>query len=185
MDQKNKTSGPQDHVIDLLTVANEYCLFIEKAHEYGKEEIFDYLHKISPLLYLKGTLIPNVDAGEPEIAKRFVTIETWENIFNGLRNVFGKDDEYWYIDEKTFNGEDVVKGSMAEDLSDIYQDLKDFVLLYNKRTHSAILSAISECRQLFYTNWGYKIIRIQKNIHHLLYRHHLDSDFISLNIQDE
>ncbi|NQT76373.1 MAG: DUF5063 domain-containing protein, partial [Bacteroidetes bacterium] len=112
--------------------------------------------------------------------ERFVTEEVLENIFNELRNKFSKDDEFWFIDEVTFNGDEIAKGSMAEHLTDIYQDLKDFVFLYNKNTSDAILNAVSECRHLFHTNWGYKVIRIQKQVHHLLYQKFTEDDYADL-----
>ena len=167
-------------IIELLTVSNEFCMFIEKAYDYSKEDILQYIHRMAPLLYLKGSLLPEIKIENPEAYERFVTEEVWENIFNELRNKFLKDDEFWFIDEVTFNGDEIAKGSMAEHLTDIYQDLKDFVFLYNKSTSDAILNAVAECRHLFHTNWGYKIIRIQKQVHHLLYQDFAEDDYADL-----
>lgn len=167
-------------ILEMLTVSNEYCMFIEKAYDYSKEEILQYIHRMAPLLYLKGSLLPEIKIENPEAYERFVTEEVWENIFNELRNKFSKDDEFWFIDEVTFNGDEIAKGSMAEQLTDIYQDLKDFVFLYNKNTSDAILNAVAECRHLFYVNWGYKIIRIQKQVHHLLYQEFTEDDYADL-----
>lgn len=64
-------------VIEMLTVANEYCLFMEKAEEYSKEDIFAYSWRILPLIYLKSTLLQPVIPQEPDDAERFVTEETW------------------------------------------------------------------------------------------------------------
>ncbi|MCK4823637.1 DUF5063 domain-containing protein, partial [bacterium] len=130
-------------ILEMLTVSNEYCMFIEKAYDYSKEEILQYIHRMAPLLYLKGSLLPEIKIENPEAYERFVTEEVWENIFNELRNKFSKDDEFWFIDEVTFNGDEIAKGSMAEQLTDIYQDLKDFVFLYNKNTSDAILNAVA------------------------------------------
>lgn len=170
MAEDNQAIVQKKQILELLAVANEFCMFIEKSYDYGKEEILQYLHRMSPLLYLKGSLLPELEIENPEAYERYVTEEVWETIFNELRNKFGKDDEFWFIDEPGFNGEDITKGSMAEHLTDIYQDLKDFVFLYSKNTHDAILNSVAECRKLYHTNWGYKIIRLQKNIHHLLYQ---------------
>ena len=167
-------------ILEMLTVSNEYCMFIEKAYDYSKEEILQYIHRMGPLLYLKGSLLPEIKIENPEAYERFVTEEVWENIFNELRNKFSKDDEFWFIDEVTFNGDEIAKGSMAEQLTDIYQDLKDFVFLYNKNTSDAILNAVAECRHLFHVNWGYKIIRIQKQVHHLLYQEFTEDDYADL-----
>lgn len=161
-------------VLELLTVANEYCMFIEKAYDYSKNDIMQYVHRIAPLLYLKGSLLPELEVENTEAYERYVTEEVWENIFNDIRNTFGRDDEFWFIDESTFQGEEITKGSMAESITDVYQDLKDFVFLYSKNTSDAILNSVVECRHLFHTNWGPKLIRLQKNIHFLLYHQAFD-----------
>ncbi len=180
MTDQQEPIDQKKQIIELLTVSNEYCMFIEKAYDYSKEDILQYIHRMAPLLYLKGSLLPEIKIENPEAYERFVTEEVWENIFNELRNKFSKDDEFWFIDEVTFNGDEIAKGSMAEQLTDIYQDLKDFVFLYNKNTSDAILNAVAECRHLFHTNWGYKIIRIQKQVHHLLYKDFAEDDYADL-----
>lgn len=167
-------------IVELLTVANEYCMFIEKAYDYSKEDILQYMHRMAPLLYLKGSLLPELQVENTEAYERYVTEEVWENIFNELRNKFGREDEFWFIDETNFIDDEVTKGSMAEHLTDIYQDLKDFVFLYSKNTRDAILNAVVECRKLYHTNWGTKIVRLQKNIHYLLYRDSIDNEYTDL-----
>ena len=157
-------------IIELLTVANEFCMFIEKSYDYPKEDILQYVQRIAPLLYLKGSMLPDLEVQNPEAYERFVTEEVWENIFNELRNKFGREDIFWFVDEATFNDDEITKGSMAEHLTDIYQDLKDFVFLYSKNTGDAIINAVVECKRLYESNWGYKITRLQKHIHHLVYR---------------
>ena len=181
MADQQDTGNHKKQVIELLTVANEYCMFIEKAYDYSKEDILQYINKISPLLYLKGSLIPELKPENPEAYERYVTEEVWENIFNELRNKFGRDDEFWFIDEINFQGEEITKGSMGEHLTDVYQDLKDFVFLYSKNTADSIINAIAECGHLFQTNWGYKLLRIQKNVHHLLYQHEIKDDYAELD----
>jgi hypothetical protein len=180
MGTQEESNTHKKQVIELLTVANEYCMFIEKAYDYRKEEIMQYVHRIAPLLYLKGSLLPELESRNPEATERFVTEEVWESIFNDLRNKFGRDDEFWFIDESSFQGEEITRGSMAEQLADIYQDLKDFVSLYSKNTADAIINSIVECRHLFHTNWGYKLLRIQKNIHYILYQRSFTDDYADL-----
>ena len=78
------------NVIEMITVANNFCSFIEKADDSPKSEIFVYLEKVLPLLFLKGTLLPEVIVDDPESNERFVTEEQWESIFNELKNKFIK-----------------------------------------------------------------------------------------------
>ena len=149
-------------VIEMLTVANEYCLFLEKAEEYSRADIIEYVQKVCPLLYIKGILLPLVTVNWPEANERFVTIERWETLFNILRHKFDKDDEYWVSDH---NDENItLKESLSDNLTDIYQDLKDVVLLYQKNNDAARENAVFECKSLFNPHWG---DRIAKALHYL------------------
>lgn len=155
------------NVMEMLTVANEYCHFIEKAHQYETKDVLEYLQKISPLLYLKGSLMPQIEAQVPEANERFVTEESWEIVFNELRNKFKPRDEYWSQDHADFKDNEPTKESLAENLTDIYQDLKDFVLLYGKGTEAAKENAVHDCKLFFDTHWGYRLVQAQKYIHEL------------------
>lgn len=155
-------------VLEMLTVAHEYCLFVEKCDEYKQEDILDYMRKISPLLYLKGTLLPDIEPEYPEANERFVIEEQWEAIFNKLRDQFGTLDQYWYQDYTVIDDNDPVKGSLADNYADIYQDLKDFTLLYQKKSHAAKENAVAEIKKLFHMHWGYRLLNAQAYVHSLV-----------------
>jgi hypothetical protein len=157
-------------VIEMLTVANDYCLFLENAEDYTDEEILEYARKIFPLIYLKASLLPAVLVTDENAAEHFVTEEQWENLFNMLRIKFGEADIYYFIDHHEKSHTDPVKGSLAENLADIYQDLKDFVLLYQKPLKVSKENAVHECKNLFEIRTGYTIVNAHHAIHYLLFK---------------
>ncbi|MCF8302157.1 MAG: DUF5063 domain-containing protein [Bacteroidales bacterium] len=159
------------NVLEMLTVANEYCLFIEKVHKYSKEDTLQYLRKISPLLYIKGSLLPDLEPTNPETIQRFVTEENWEIIFNELRDKLADDDQYYFIDHSETSHNDPIKGSLADNYTDVYQDLKDFIMLYQQTSREAKENAVSECKELFKTHWGFRIVKGIKVLHYLTYQH--------------
>ncbi len=69
-------------VLELLTVANEYCLFLEKAENYDRQDILIFLQKVCPLIYIKSSLLPVIEIEDEEAAEHFVTEEEWEGVFN-------------------------------------------------------------------------------------------------------
>ena len=157
------------NVVEVITIANEICLFLEEIEKYDKKYIYHYLQKILPLLYLKGALLPDVEVSSEEANERFVTQEQWENIFNTLRKKFEKDDSFFFLDYDSKENDEPEKGSMAEFLADLYQDLKDFLLLYQKNTTAARENAVNSCKQLFEAHWGLKLLHIHMAIHHQLF----------------
>lgn len=165
-------------IIEMATVANEFCYYLDTAEEKSKNGILEFIHRILPLLYLKGTLLPDIEPEYPEASERFVTQENWETVFTILRDKFGKDDEFWLIDPQYINETEPLKASIAENLADIYQDMKDFIMLFQKNTYAARENAIADCKTLFGTHWGYKIGNILTRVHHLLHEENEEpSDF--------
>lgn len=159
-------------VLEFITVANEYCLFFEKADNYSTEDILQYFQKIAPLLYLKGSVIPNVVVTDPSLNERFVTEEQWESIFKTLREKFGQQDVY-YIHDHNYDTEET---SLSDNMADIYQDMKDFIMLYQNAMLYAKENAVFEIRRLFQNHWGIRIINALKAIHQILYKDAIDPE---------
>lgn len=156
-------------VIDMATVANEFCYFFETVEGKDKEIILEFIQRILPLLYVKGSLLPNLQPKNPEANERFVTEEQWEVVFTTLRSIFARDDEFWLIDPQYINETEPLKASLSENIADIYQDMKDFLLLMQKNTLPARENAINECSELLANHWGYRIGNIFSQVHHLIY----------------
>ncbi len=168
MKEKNEEPAYSNSVIELLKVANEYCIFIENADNNSKENILDFVQKIIPLLYLKGSLLPYINIEDNEASERFVTEEQWDTLFSTLREKLIADDEYWFLDYNSADKTDPVKASLSENLADIYQDLKDFVMLYQKPTRAAKQNAAHDCKHLFETHWGTKALQLSQWVNYLL-----------------
>ena len=156
-------------ILELVTVANEYCYYLDNAENKTKTGILEFMNRILPLLYLKGSLIPDIEVQNPDANERFVTQEQWEHLFNLLREKFEKKDEFWIIDPLYINDTEPLKASLSENLADIYQDMKDLIMLFQKNTLAARQNAIADIKQLFGTHWGYSIGNIFNRIHHLLH----------------
>ena len=176
-----KTESPDPstsaNVLEMFTVANEFCIFTENAEKYNPEEVILYYAKICPLLYLKGAILPMVEPDEDYFGERFVNEDQWENIYNSLLNLFpGKDDFFTLSYENADNVP--LKASIAEHLADIYQDLKDFVLLYQKNHNYAKQNAVFELKTLFKSHWGSRIASVLPALHALAFPADFDDDLI-------
>lgn len=174
-------TNPQDNpvlsrqVLEMITVAHEYCLFFEQAEKYSAHDIFSYFQKIAPLLYLKGAMLPAGIEAEPEYMERFVTEEQWEVIFKILREKFGEEDVY-YVHDHNYDTEEV---SLADNLADIYQDMKDFVLLYQKAPLPGKECAVAELQKLFENHWGLRLLQSLTYVHGKIYRDSIDPELFS------
>ena len=156
-------------IIEMLTIANEFCFYLEQIEKKEADEILNFFYRIGPLMYLKGSLLPDIEVENPEANERFVTSEQWENLFNELREKLGKKDEFWIIDPQYINENEPLKASLSENITDIYQDMKDFLMLYQRNTFAARQNAVKECATLFASHWGYRIVNSMSRIHHLIH----------------
>ena len=63
--EKNPIYGHD--VLEFVTVALEFCTFVEKANELELFDFSDKATKLLPLLYLKATLLPDLEEEDDEL----------------------------------------------------------------------------------------------------------------------
>jgi hypothetical protein len=167
-------------ILEMLTVAHDFCSFLEKAGESGRNEVLTYLQRVLPLIYIKASLLPEVEVEDEEAIEHYVTEAEWEEMFNMLRSKLGEEDLYYFIDLHEKSHQDAVRGSLAESITDLYQDLKDFVLLYQKPLTTFRQNAVMECKRLFANRYGYRVVNAHAAIHYLLYKAEGSEDLLHI-----
>lgn len=153
------------NVLEMLTVAHEFCLFTEDVKNKSSQQMLEYYQKVLPLLYVKGSLLPDMDVEDTDSLERYITAEQWQETFQTLEEKLGKDDIFWILDPV----QDSIKASLSDHIADIYQDMKDFVLLFQNPKNIAKENAVVECKFQFASHWGLRISRILNPIHQLLH----------------
>jgi hypothetical protein len=154
MDEKDLSLSR--NVLEFVTIAGEYCKLLENIEPQNRQEHISSLQRFLPLLYFRGTLLPDIQPSDPDSTERYVTQEQWENIFNNLRDFFAETDVF-LLPESWIEQSESTKTSISEFLTDAYQDLMDFILLYKKPHFTARENAIYEIKHLFESNWGKKL----------------------------
>jgi hypothetical protein len=154
------------HVVEFVAVANEYCKYAEHAGELKGEELLRILQRLLPLLYLKATFLPEFAPYFEDGNEKFVSESDYTLIHDAFKLKFGSANDYLEVfDEKINDSEGPVISSLAEDMTDIYQDLKDFILLYQTGTMEVMNDALWECRMNFENLWGQKLVNAMRAIH--------------------
>ncbi|MFC2086758.1 DUF5063 domain-containing protein [Bacteroidota bacterium] len=158
------------NVIEFVTVANEYCSFIENFQDESKEEYLTKMQKIIPLLYLKASLIPPLESLLEEVNEKFVTEADWFRMHDRIKALLGLANEYMEVfDDRIENEDNHTIASLAENFADIYQDMKNFLMLYRLGTTEIMNDALWECMQNFEQFWGQKAVNSLRAIHHIIY----------------
>lgn len=158
------------HVAEFVTVANEFCKFLEHTDDYSKTEFVDKSLKISALLYLKATLLPAFDVDDSEqLHEKFVTEAQWEHVSALVTKKLGLHNEHVEILTSDVEFDAEARISLAECFADIYQDVRDFVGTYAIGHDPATLTALDECRANFATIWGPRLLAVARALHRLNY----------------
>ncbi len=158
------------NVIEFVAVANEFCKYAEHASELKGDELLKILQRILPLMYLKASLLPQLDPYFEEGNEKFVTEPDWVRIHDILREKFGTADDYLEVFDGRINDTDgPLLSSISENMADMYQDAKDFLLLYQTGTNEIMNDAVWECKLNFENFWGQKLVNSMRAIHKFLY----------------
>jgi len=158
------------NVIEFVAVANEFCKYTEHASDLKGDELLKILQRILPLMYLKTSLLPQLTPYFEDGNEKFVTEPDWIRIHEILKEKFGTANDYLEVfDEKINDSEGPVLSGISENMADIYQDIKDFLLLYQTGNVEVMNDAVWECRMNFENFWGQKLVNSMRAIHKFLY----------------
>lgn len=156
--------------IEFVTVAVEYCIFLERFEGVTTEEFTDRLTKLLPLLYLKAQLVPEVqdlDLGDVEDA---VTEEDYNFVLNRVTAVMGQYNDYLevFVEDMQYSAEPII-AYVAENLADIYQDIRNFVAIYERGVDEHMNEALYVCMDHFKHFWGQVLVNVLRALHSVKY----------------
>ena len=156
--------------IEFVTVAAEYCGFIERSREVGKQSFVDTALKILPLLYLKASLIPECELMGEDDLETFVTEDDYEYVRRSIAKVMGAQDDYLEVFHPDMAYSDTpVKKNISEDLADIYQDLKDFISVFQLGLNVTMNDSLYVCKEHFAEFWGQRLVNTMRALHDVKY----------------
>lgn len=159
-----------NEVLEFVTVANEYSKFVEQTENSTIKEFIDKAHKLIAILYYKAVMLPELDSKLENTNQKFVNEQDYKFIRQKILKKLGQYDSY----EEVFTSlqeesDEAVGASISENMADMYQDIKDFLLLYEIGTEDVMYEAIWECTQSFKTYWGQRLTNAQRALHFLRY----------------
>lgn len=173
-------------VIEFVAVANEYCNFAENAVSFPKRDFLQKSARILPLLYYKASLLPVMDSAFEEGNEKYVTENQYEFIRLAIISKLGSHNDYQEVYDPVYRESDEPSyGSLAEDIADIYQDLKDFIMVYRVGTVEIMQEALFEIRTRFEQYWGQRLVNALRVIHSLITGEDPLEDDTSENREDE
>ncbi|MBQ8225546.1 MAG: DUF5063 domain-containing protein [Bacteroides sp.] len=158
------------NVVEFVTVAAEFCKFLEQAEGMKRATFIDTSLKILPLLYLKASLLPECKAMGDEPLESFVTEETYEVLRMNLASILAEQDDYLdvFVSEMKYSDQPITK-FISEELADIYQDVRDFIFVFQLGLNETMHDSLATCQENFRLYWGQKLVNVLRPLHEVKY----------------
>ena len=158
------------NVIEFVTVAAEFCAFLERAESMKRSDFVDTSLKILPLLYLKASLLPPCERLGEEGLETYVTEEVYEILRLNLAELMGEKDDYLdvFVEDMVYSDQPIKK-CISEDLADIYQDIRDFIFVFQLGLNETMNDSLALCQENFGLLWGQKLVNTLRALHDVKY----------------
>lgn len=172
------------NVIEFITVANEFCSFLERSESLETPGFFGRLQKILPLLYLKASLLPDFELEAEDDLEKFVTEMDYSLIQQKILHHTGANDDYQevFLSGMQFS-ELALTASISENVADIYQEMKDLVMSFRMLNDEVMEQAVWECKNNFSQLWGQTLVNCLRAVHNLIYSDNTRDDQDSVKKQ--
>lgn len=158
------------NAIEFVTVAAEFCAFLERAERMKRSDFVDTSLKILPLLYLKASMLPECETIGDEVLETYVTEEIYEILRINLAELMGDKDDYLdvFVQDMVYSDQPIKK-SISEDLTDIYQDIRDFIFVFQLGLNETMNDSLALCQENFGMLWGQKLVNTLRALHDVKY----------------
>ena len=164
------------NVLEFLTIGVHFCAVLEDAQNSTKQDFISKISKILPLMYVKAQLLPEYDADEMFERETFVDEETYNIIRNNISIIMGGHDDFLevFVEDMKYSDKPILS-TVSENLADIYQDVKNFVMNFKVAANDDIIfEAVAGCKEDFKFYWGQKLVNVMRPLHELMYNNDED-----------
>ena len=102
------------NVIEFVTVAAEFCAFLERAERMKRSTFVDTSLKILPLLYLKASMLPKCETIGDEALETYVTEEIYEILRINLSGLMADKDDYLdvFVQDMVYSDQPIKKSTL-------------------------------------------------------------------------
>jgi hypothetical protein len=158
------------NVVEFVTVASEYCSSVENVAKIQAEANLLKMQKLLPLLYLKATMLPKAERVLDEDLEKYISELDYNVLQEKWMQLLNEYDSFYEVFDPSIQfGQETVTASISENLLDIYQDLKNFLISYSIGNDEVMNDALAECVEHFEEFWGQQVVNVLRAVHMLVY----------------
>ena len=118
--------------------------------------------------------------------EKFVNETTYEYVRSGIASIMGAQDDYLevFIDDMQYS-ESAISAHISEDLTDIYQDIKDFISIFALGYEATMNDALALVSSNFKEYWGQKTVNVLRPLHSIYFGDNNEDFDSSENYENE
>lgn len=171
MEENNSQVIFDKNAVEFVTVAAEFCGFMERVSDMKRRDFVDKSLKLLPLLYLKASLLPACERMEESDPETFVTETDYEVLRSSVASLLGEYDDFLevFLDDMAYS-DTPIHQNISECLADIYQPLKDFICVFQLGLEQTMNDSLAICCELFAEFWGQRLVNVMRALHDVKYR---------------
>lgn len=144
--------------------ARRYVAVVEGAWKPEPELLLGDLAAVLPALYGAALRLPDVAGKADELPDGMrLTAQRWKDVFDRLQEALPGDDYYWTVEPSIQEDPVELTGSLADDLADIYGDVKPGLDLL--AAGGSMSAAAWEWRFSFWSHWGTHAVEALRIVH--------------------
>lgn len=156
--------------IEFITVAKEFCTYLENIEGTKRKDFVDTMLKLMPLLYLKASMLPQIEHEEDVYPEQYVTEDGYEIIRINISSIMADMDDYIevFMQDMVYSDKPII-ATISENIADIYQDVRDLVFAFQLGYEEVMKEALAACHENFQLYWGQKLVNALRALHSARY----------------
>lgn len=158
------------NVVEFVTVASEFCSSVENVSKTSAEMNLQKMQKLIPLLYLKASMLPITERMLDEELEKYISELDYNILHKKWLQLLNEHDSFYEVFDPSIQfGQETVTASISENLLDVYQDLKNFLIAYSIGNEEVMNDALAECVEHYEEFWGQQLVNVLRAVHMLVY----------------
>lgn len=157
-------------VFEFTAVVVEVCKRLENAASLNRKEFISSMLKLLPLLYLKSQIVLHFNNESDVYLEHVVTEDDYNAIRYSIADKLGEYDDYLdvFLEDMKYSDSPIHR-TVSEDLADIYQELRDFLHIYEQDFEESTAAALGELSDTFAQRWGQTVVNVLRPLHETMY----------------
>ena len=158
--------------VAFIAMSVEYCHALENVLDFEREDFIAKMLKLLPRIYMSATDIAENQFEENYYAESYLEEESYDAVKENIARLLAEDDIYLevFMDDMKYS-DTPISASIAEGLTDIFQDLFNFVNNVKDAPQEQISDYVAVCKENFETFWGQRLCNVMKALHDIKYNH--------------